>query len=383
MTSGARVLLVDDDAHVLDAFRRVLGRSFGVETAEGGAAGLERLGAAGPFAVVVSDLRMPGMDGVDFLARVRDRSPETVRMMLTGQADLEAASRAVNEGNVFRFLCKPCAADALTRAITACVEQYRLVTAERDLLERTLAGTLRVTAEVLELVDPVAFGAATRMKRHVRSIVKEMGLVDPWSFEAAALLSPIGAVGLPAEDLDGAPSGAPPDAPAPTTWGRRGAVAARMLAQVPRLEPVADILRALDDPEHAADERSRLGAFVLAAARELDRRILDGSSMREAAAAIHAAGRHPPAVLAALARIEDPGELWEPREVDASDLAQGMVLEGDVRDTRGILVARRGQEVTSAVLERLRGFARGVGLATPIRARVRVAGTGRAGKEIS
>ena len=73
----------------------------------------------GPFAVVVADMRMPGMDGVEFLQHVKEMSPDTVRIMLTGNADMQTAIDAVNKGNIFRFLTKPCPYETMTVAVNA------------------------------------------------------------------------------------------------------------------------------------------------------------------------------------------------------------------------------------------------------------------------
>ena len=128
-----RVLFVDDDPQILNAFRRGLRKRLDLHTAEGGKAGLEALEKEGPFAVVVSDQQMPEMDGITLLREVKNRAPLTVRMMLTGNADQGTAAAAVNEGHIFRFLTKPCTPDELAAAVDAAKEQYRLVTAERDL----------------------------------------------------------------------------------------------------------------------------------------------------------------------------------------------------------------------------------------------------------
>jgi len=90
------ILCVDDEANILEGLKRHLHKRFVLETALSGAAGLELLDRQGPFAVVVSDMRMPGMNGAQFLALVRERAPDSVRIILTGQADLEAAIAAVN-----------------------------------------------------------------------------------------------------------------------------------------------------------------------------------------------------------------------------------------------------------------------------------------------
>ena len=130
----ARVLCVDDEPNVLAALSRTLQPFHDVVTATGAAAAIARLERGEAFHVVVSDLKMPEMDGVAFFGRVRQLSPDSVRVLLTGNADLSGAIAAVNEGQVFRFLVKPCASDALLRALAAAVEQqHRVIGAVLDL----------------------------------------------------------------------------------------------------------------------------------------------------------------------------------------------------------------------------------------------------------
>ena len=127
-----KILFVDDDANLLASFRRQLRKQFQIETALGGLEGLELVDQNGPYAVIVSDFRMPHMDGIEFLARVREIAPDTVRIMLTGNADMQAAIQAVNEGNIFRFLTKPCAVDLLGESLNTGIEQYQRTTRERE-----------------------------------------------------------------------------------------------------------------------------------------------------------------------------------------------------------------------------------------------------------
>jgi two-component system cell cycle sensor histidine kinase/response regulator CckA len=131
------ILCVDGDPHLLEGLSRTLRKDFVVTTALSRVAGLEALRSTGPFAVVVADTRMPGEDGGSFLSLVRQTAPDTTRVLLTGQTDLNAAIAAVNQGNIFQFLSKPCPTDTLLNAIEAAAEQYRLVTAERVALENT------------------------------------------------------------------------------------------------------------------------------------------------------------------------------------------------------------------------------------------------------
>ena len=118
-----KILFVDDEPAILDGYRRMLHREFEVDTATGGEDGLALVRGAGPYAVVVSDMRMPGMNGAKFLAEVRQLVPETVRMLLTGYSDMDAAIDAVNEGNIFRYLTKPCEKEDLVKAINLSLEK--------------------------------------------------------------------------------------------------------------------------------------------------------------------------------------------------------------------------------------------------------------------
>jgi CheY-like chemotaxis protein len=131
-----KVLFVDDEPLVLDALRRMLHDKFHIYTANSGEKGLASVEQNGPFAVVISDMRMPGMNGAEFLARIRKDAPDTVRMLLTGFTDLDAAIAAVNEGNIFRFLTKPCRKDELVGAINLGLAQYRSTLAEKELMKK-------------------------------------------------------------------------------------------------------------------------------------------------------------------------------------------------------------------------------------------------------
>jgi response regulator RpfG family c-di-GMP phosphodiesterase len=239
MATTDKVLFVDDEPNVLDGYRRMLRQEFNLDTAIGGEQGLAAIAERGPFALVISDMRMPVMDGVQFLSRVMQNSPDTVRMVLTGHADLDAVMHAVNDGNIFRFLTKPCDKETLAKAITTGLVQYRLITAEKELLENTLMGSIKVLTDVLSLVNPVAFGRSMRIARCVRHLVKKFNLGSSWRFEAAAMLSQLGYVALDPDLIDAASRGAavsPEDLKRLQSHPR---IARDLLINIPRLEPIA------------------------------------------------------------------------------------------------------------------------------------------------
>jgi DNA-binding NtrC family response regulator len=130
-----RVLLVDDDPNVLDGLRRALYQQpYEVVVAGGGMAALEVL-ANREVDVIVSDQDMPGMRGTDLLARVRAAHPDTMRILLTGQGTFEVALRAINDGEVFRFLTKPCNVVELAVTLRQALLQRTLIVESRRLLQ--------------------------------------------------------------------------------------------------------------------------------------------------------------------------------------------------------------------------------------------------------
>ncbi len=198
---NGRVLLVDDEPALLEGIQRSLRKLVDLHTAPSGAAGLLVLAESGPFALVVSDMRMPLMNGAQFLAKVREQSPDTVRMILSGQADLQATIAAVNEGQIYRFLCKPCPTEQLLASIQDGLEQHRLIGAEKVLLEQTLSGCVTMLIEILGMVSSGASSRAARLREYTLCLAKTMQLADRWEWGLSAFLSQIGCVALPKELL--------------------------------------------------------------------------------------------------------------------------------------------------------------------------------------
>jgi len=145
-----KVLLVDDDARFLDAYKRNLKDEFNIVTSLGGEQGLTETTEQGPYAVVVSDLNMPGMNGIQFLSRVREISPDTVCILLVGPDDLETAINAVNGGNIFRFLTKPFKPHVLAKTINVGIEQF-----EKNLIpgKKNQAKALPLSVKKILIVD--------------------------------------------------------------------------------------------------------------------------------------------------------------------------------------------------------------------------------------
>src|SRR5579862_9085817 len=282
-----RILLVDDDSNVLDAYRRSLSREFLLETAIGSDQALPLIEKNGPYAVIVSDMRMPGMSGIQLLSAAKTTSPDTVRVILTGNADLQTAIDAINEGSIFRFLIKPCDREVMAKTLTAALMQYGLVTAEKELLEQTLSGCVQVLTEVLSLVNPAAFARADRARRYIRHVVTAMKLGNPWQYEVAAMLSQLGCVTLAPETVEAVYNGQPLTPSEETQVAAHPRVAFDLLSNIPRLEPIAWMIEHQNRPVPAdggsqqADIRK--GAEILRLILAYEDAIHKGSSRNEAA----------------------------------------------------------------------------------------------------
>lgn len=378
MNPRPRILCVDDEPHLLDGLARNLRFGFDVTVAASGAAGLDLLAQNGPFAVVVSDMQMPGMTGAEFLGRVRVQAPDTVRVLLTGRADLTGAIAAVNEGHVFRFLTKPCDADLFRKTMEAAVHQYGLVTSEKVLLELTLCGCIRTLAELLALSSPAAFGRAMRTKLVVTDLARALELQDVWQLEIAAMLSQIGGVSLPDSTAEKLYRGVELSEKERVMVDRMPAIADQLLANIPRLETVREIIQHQHDPFVAARPNPTrngvppIGSRLLRVAVDLDILEARGETRTVALATLRGrTGAYDPAVLEALggiSHVEKNSSLI--RELTLDEVRPGMVLAQDVTTRTGLLLLARGQEVTVGMLEKIRNFSPSMGVREPILARV-------------
>ena len=379
---SARVLFVDDEPNVLDGIRRQLRNRLKVETANGAAAGLAMIESNGPFAVVVSDMRMPDMNGARFLARVNEIAPDTVRMVLSGQADIDSTVAAVNEGHIFRFLLKPCDTDKLIQSINSGIDQYNLINAEKHLLENTLNTTVKMLVEVLGLINPAAQQRASQIEKYAEAASAALKLPGAWKYRLASMLSQVGCITLPAETLAKVYGGQPMSEEEAKLYESHPEVAGKLLGQIPRLEDVAAMvagqLRApakdLGDGDLASKNPQQLGAAILWTAVCFDQLVNQGSSAPAAAQQIRELVPHlPPAITEAMVNAPvAAGGRRESRSLGLNDLGVGMVLEEDVLVAKGIHLVPKGVEITDSLLGRLRTIAGGVRVAEPIRVSVLV-----------
>jgi CheY-like chemotaxis protein len=361
----ASILCVDDESRVLDGLRLTLRHRFTVTTATSGAEGLARLKEMDGAAVVISDMRMPVMDGAAFLTQVRKHWPDTTRLLLTGEMGRDAAVAAVNEGQIFRFLTKPCAPDKLLAAVEAAVRHHQLVTAEKTLLQQTVLGSIRALADVLGIVNPIAFGRGSRIKRLAIQLAEQAGLPASWELEAAALLSQIGYVSLPVELVERAVNGESLTPDETLLMGETPKVTQSILARIPRLENVASILAYADRPDvikEPPDPDVAANASVLMCVLAFDALTNRGEDPETAFATLRARfGRKNGSMLTHFAALQGTAATGpQLREIRLREVTPGMILMDELRTDSGTLLVSRGYEISQSFIERMRNFGPGL-----------------------
>ncbi len=371
-----KILCVDDDPNVLNAYKRSLRKSYHIETALGGEEALASLDEKGPFAVIVADLKMPKMDGIKLLAKVRSKAPDTVRMMLTGNADLQVAIDAVNKGNVFQFLTKPCPPETLELSLETGVRQYRLITAERELLEKTLQGSVKVLADILSMMDPASFGFGQKLRDYAQPFYTSLQIPNPWEINLAALLSQLGCLTVPPAVLEKARSEAQLSPAEDEMIQRIPLSGHNLLRHIPRLEGVAQIVLYQnknydgsgypEDSVHGKD--IPIGARLLRVLAGLIRQEEEKTPRKEAIEKMmQKDGFYDPDILEA---VRDTFGEARPEAVvkaaEIEDLEPGQVAAANIENLEGAVILAAGSKLTPFIIEKLKNFRRLEIIKTPV-----------------
>lgn len=403
------ILLVDDEENVLSSLRRLFRPDgyavFAATSAEDGMALLQE----NTIWLVISDNAMPGTTGLRFLENVRERWPDIIRIMLTGNADLDAAIEAINSGEVYRFVTKPWDPEGLRYVVKQGLEQYWLIqensrmktliekqndllkkwnqslhlkveesteelkrkSAELELLSQqarvVIPAAVKVFNDIFELRDPSISEHARRVAALSRTIAEQLALDEDTvrSIEIAALFHDVGKMGLPDHVLRKNESIMTP-------------VEKAMLYQHPVLGQAAlNIIDGLDSiglmvrhhherwdglgyPDGLNEEKIPIGSRVIAVADGFDRfpevsrrQLSDFFRINQYDRTNH---RFDPSVVTALKIVfENAGRKTGMQEIgmEVKDLREGMILSRDIRSTTGILLATQGEVLKEVLIEKL------------------------------
>lgn len=413
----ARILCVDDEANILSALRRLFRGVHTVEIAASGTEALKRLAAA-RYDVVISDMRMPGMDGATLLEQVRQRWPDTVRILLTGFADVDSTVAAINQAEIFRYLSKPwndaellhTVEQALTRkhlkeerdrllALTRqqneeLVELNRALedrVAQRtealakanDQLHRAWLTSIKVFTGLMEMRGGGLAGHARRVAELAREMARQMGLNDAEVQDVflAGLLHDVGKLGLPDAVLT---KSLREMSPAEVHQYRtHAALGEQALMPLENLQKAARFVRSHHErydgrgqPDALVGEQIPLGARILALANDLDN-LLHGrlaqksvqlNLVREQVIELRGARYDPSVVDAWLALLQRPAASVE-LSVGAAELQPGDILSQDWVNADGMLMLAAERELDARLIEQIQQYQ--ARAAQPVRLHVR------------
>jgi response regulator RpfG family c-di-GMP phosphodiesterase len=373
--SMAKVLVVDDEENIRLTFGEFI-RNAGHEayTAKDGEEALQIIERESPFALVVSDMSMPNMNGIELLTKIKEVSPDTVRMILTGYADLEVSIDAINQGNVFRFLTKPCPGTAFMDSINAGLEQHRLILAEKELLEDTLNGSIAMLTDALSMADPEIFGFAMTLKKGAGQLAMALEKQNSWQIEIAAMLSQIGYLTLPNEVRKKARRGQKLSETERQMVEKAPEIGCNLVSHIPRLEQTANIIlyqkKSYDGSgppyNDVAGQEIPLGARILKVLVDFAEALLGSNSYKVAVARLgDRKGVYDADVLQTAIKIKVFSDLLEdskqPRDVilvQVGDLQVGDMLATDLLSVDGRLLLKKGSDISQMTIERIQNYAR-------------------------
>lgn len=362
------ILLVDDEPNVLRAFRRNLRNDFDVHVAESGAKGMGLLKTETIFSVIVSDMQMPEMNGVEFLKKSKEVQPNAIRVMLTGNADQQTAIDAINHGDIFRFINKPSTPQIVSEVLHASIHQYKLNTIEEDLLETTLRASISALSETLSLASPEIFGRTSRLKGHIARCVTLLGVKDAWRYEALAMLCLVGLVSLPSEAIKLINDGERLDANYGQMYIYHSELAYQLISKIPRMEEIATSIRYQNKNYNGGGyPENEMSSADIPVASRLLKIVIDFD---------HFETLHKNSDIAIQKLEAKSGIIYDPRLLDLfkrsltsithaneelvkiSDLDNSMTLARDVKNSTDVLLLSKGLRVSDAVISRLSSFHR-------------------------
>jgi response regulator RpfG family c-di-GMP phosphodiesterase len=359
-----KILLVDDEINILNSFKRILRNRFPFDVAQSGDEALALIEKNSTYAVVVSDMRMPGMDGITLLNKIKEVSPNTTRIMLTGNADQQTAIDAVNVGDVFKFMNKPCNATNFINTLESGVAQYKLVIAEKILLNKTLKETMNVLSEVLTIVNPDVFSRVVLIKQYMLKLAKNLKMPISWSFEPMIQLSQLGCIVFPSKNTNVANKGLPNKG---SKFSKEHdklvmehpGLAADLIHKIPRMGQIAKTIRYQNKGfngegspfDDVKGKQIPIGARMLKIVIDFLDFLDNGASQEQATLMLEEQSvLYDPELLAAFRVAIDIPQNEETTMIALTELSVDMIIQEDIRTEADLLVAAKGQQVTEALL---------------------------------
>lgn len=356
-----KILCVDDEESILKGFQLNLRNKFELHLASDGQEGLELFQKEDGFAVVLSDMRMPRMNGAEMLSSIKKLDDEVVTVLLTGHTDFDSAMAAVNQGNVFRMLSKPCPPQTLRKVLDDAIVQYDLITSRRILLDQTLRGSVDALAQSLATAQPLFFGRAQRVRRLANGLADGVNLKDSWRVGVAAIFSQLAYLSIPQhlgesvyhrKDLNSETKAMVRELPVETL---------KIVDLIPGLEDIREILQRIDvQPKFELEDGSgvRTAASILRAALDYDYYQELGHEDSLIIKTLQSRDEtYDPLVVETLGKFLDAdAHSYTIEEIDTRNLTEGMRLDQDLFLDDSMLIASSGSDIDRSLLKIIRNY---------------------------
>lgn len=236
------IVVADPDKDVHKGFQRLFGGHLNIVCFSESDPALLFLKKNHGTAVVFSCFNLPGRGGTAFLRASETVVPQATRVMLTREKSAEAIKKTLNEAHAFMYLEKPCQPTELVAAMDTALAHHRQLAKERALLERTLAGSVKLLIDMLALFHPEAFRRTATVRKQALKLARQLGMKKTWELEMAAMLSPLGEALLPKQILARYRAARSLTEQERDVLDRAPAQSRDLLKNIPQLERVSDYL---------------------------------------------------------------------------------------------------------------------------------------------
>ena len=352
---------MDDEESILRGFQLNLRKDFELHLAANGREGLEVFERENGFALVLSDMRMPEMDGASMLSKIKAIDPEVVTVLLTGHTDFESAIAAVNEGNVFRMLSKPCPPETLIKVLKDGLDQHDLVISKRILLDQTLRGAVDALAQSLSTAKPLFFGRAQRVRRMAKEIGEKLKVPNAWRLDVASVFSQLSYISIPESVSEDVYHNRKLSLEVKEMVKKLPEDTQKIIQKIPGLEEVGEILNKLDIQyrfEVLDHEGIRLSASILRVALDYDYYEQQGHDRNLIVQTLASrTNEYDPTITATLSElILIEGQSYQLQEISFKKLEIGMRLAQDLKLDDGMLVASSGADIDGQLLKVIKNY---------------------------
>lgn len=363
-----KILLLDDDLNLINSIKRQLKGKFDCYFTTSPKEALIYLQKNNNIAVIISDYKMPLMNGAEFLNKTIPISPQSIRIMLTGQADIDAIVSIINDGNIFRFLTKPCPPGLFIKNIEDAIKQFRLEKVEKELLSKTLTASIQVMMDIMVLAKPSIFNRSIRLKKYIAKVLNELKVANKWQIEIASVLSHLGFITIPDEIIKKLNTNEKLDLEDTVLYQLYTKTSNEIISKIPRLEHVAKIIKYQEkdfDGEGLPADKIKgsdipFGSRVIKIAIDYDKLIQQNFSHEAAISSLGSKkNKYDTEIIKAFGTALSESTIkrkYSIADLEISELNSDMYIANDIISKSGVILGSSKQKISKVLIQTLKNY---------------------------